>query len=125
MAPTMARLSLSNLSGKSAVRQVQALQLRFSRETLNIVNNLGLTSTQMAKLMKLLNDAISDSVHKELVSHSMTLFHFENLQTCNICSNDCLQKALRDQVIEGLRDGDIQELLQVKDLTLDQAITKC
>lgn len=29
-------------------------------------------------------------------------------------------------VIKGLRDGDIiQELLQVKDLTLDQAITKC
>ena len=33
---------------------------------------------------------------------------------------------LCDQIIEGLRDGDIiQELLQVKDLTLDQAITKC
>ena len=46
--------------------------------------------------------------------------------TCNFCNNDCLQKALCDQIIEGLHDGDIiQELLQVKDLTLDQAITKC
>ena len=37
-----------------------------------------------------------------------------------------MQKALRDQIIEGLHDGDtIQELLQSKDLTLDQTITKC
>ena len=43
----------------------------------------------------------------------------------NFCNNDCLQKALQDQIIEGLQDGDtIQELLQVKDLTLDQAITQ-
>ena len=50
----------------------------------------------------------------------------ELTKTCNFCNNDCLQKALRDQIIEGLLDGEIiQELLQVKDLTLDQAITMC
>lgn len=50
----------------------------------------------------------------------------ELAKTCNFCSNECLQKALRDQIIEGLLDGEtIQELLQVKDLTLDQAISKC
>ena len=50
----------------------------------------------------------------------------ELAKTCNFCNNDCLQKALRDQIIEGLLDGEIiQELLQVKDLTLDQAITNC
>ena len=50
----------------------------------------------------------------------------ELAKTCNFCNNDCLQKALRDQIIEDLHDGDIiQELLKVKDLTLDQAITKC
>ena len=49
----------------------------------------------------------------------------ELAKTCNFCSNDCLQKALRDQIIEGLLDGEIiQELLQEKNLTLDQAITK-
>ena len=49
----------------------------------------------------------------------------ELAKTCNFCDNNCLQKALRDQIIEGLQDGDtIQEqLLQVKDL--DQAIMKC
>ena len=50
----------------------------------------------------------------------------ELVKTCNFCNNDCLRKAIRDQIIEGLLDGEIiQELLQVKDLTLDQAITKC
>lgn len=49
----------------------------------------------------------------------------ELAKTCNFCNNDCLQKVLHDQIIEGLHNGDIiQELLQVKHLTLDQAITK-
>ena len=34
--------SLSGLSAEPAAKQVQALQLRFSRETLNVVDNLGL-----------------------------------------------------------------------------------
>ena len=39
----------------------------------------------------------------------------ELAKTCNFWNNDCLQKALRDQIIEGLLDGKIiQELLQVK-----------
>ena len=50
----------------------------------------------------------------------------ELAKTCNFCNNECMQKALRDQIIEGLHDGGtIQELLQSKDLTLDQIITKC
>ena len=50
----------------------------------------------------------------------------ELTKMCNFCDNDCLQKALRDQIIEGLQDGDtIQEFLQVKDFNLDQAIMKC
>ena len=50
----------------------------------------------------------------------------ELAKTCNFCNNECLQRALRDQIIEGLRDGEIiQELLQTRELTLDQAITKC
>ena len=50
----------------------------------------------------------------------------ELAKTCNFCSNDCLQKAIRDQIIEGLQDGEIiQELLQEKKLSLKQDITKC
>ncbi|XP_064384829.1 uncharacterized protein LOC135333732 [Halichondria panicea] len=47
-------------------------------------------------------------------------------KTCNFCNNECLKRAIRDQIIEGLQDGDtIQELLRASDLTLDQAVTKC
>ena len=42
----LAYQSLSGLSGESAAKQVQALQLCFSRETLNVVENLGLTNAQ-------------------------------------------------------------------------------
>lgn len=47
-------------------------------------------------------------------------------KTCNFCSNECLQKAIRNQIIEGLQDGEaIQELLQIRELTLDETIAKC
>ena len=38
--------SLLDLGGESAAKQLQALQLCFSRETLNLVENLGLTVTK-------------------------------------------------------------------------------
>ena len=49
----------------------------------------------------------------------------ELAKMCNFCNNDCIQRALHDQIIEGLQDGEIiQELLQMKDLTLDQTISR-
>ena len=42
------------------------------------------------------------------------------------CSDGCCQKSIRDQVIEGLLDGDtVENLLQEKDLTLKTTIAKC
>ena len=49
----------------------------------------------------------------------------ELAKTCNFCSADCTQKHLRDQIIEGLLDGDTTEHLQEKDLTLDKTIDMC
>ena len=40
-------MSLSGLSRESSAKQVQALTLCFSRETLTIVNNLGLTTEEL------------------------------------------------------------------------------
>ena len=40
--------SLSGLEGQAAAKQVQALTLCFSRETVTIVDNLGLTPDQRA-----------------------------------------------------------------------------
>ena len=39
-------ISLSGLAGEDAQKQVQALMLCFSRETLSIVQNLGLTEEE-------------------------------------------------------------------------------
>jgi len=48
------------------------------------------------------------------------------VKTCNFCLNDCTQKNICDQLIEGILDGDtVEALLQVKDLTLDKAIQIC
>ena len=45
----LAYRSLSGLANESAAKQVQALQLCFLRDTLNIVDNLGLTTAQRKK----------------------------------------------------------------------------
>ena len=48
------------------------------------------------------------------------------VETCNFCSVACTQKNLRDQIIEGIIDGDtVEALLQEPDLTLAKAISKC
>ena len=139
----LAYRSLSGLSNEPAAKQVQALQLCFSRETLNIVDNLRMTNAQkkdqtqvIAALKQHVEGRINETIErrnlrqrKQLQGESFDDFLFslrELAKTCNFCNNDCLQKALRDQIIEGLLDGEIiQELLQEKNLTLDQAITKC
>ena len=50
----------------------------------------------------------------------------ELTKTCKFCLDECTQKNTRDQIIKGLIDGDtVEELLQEKDLTLANTITKC
>ena len=50
----------------------------------------------------------------------------ELVKTCNFCSNNCTCKNIRNQIIEGILDGDtVEDLLQEKDLTLDRAIQVC
>ena len=49
-----------------------------------------------------------------------------NLQTCKFCSDECIQKNIRDQIVEGLMDGDtVEDLLKESDLTLEATISKC
>ena len=50
----------------------------------------------------------------------------ELVKACNFFSNECIQKNIRDQLIEGILDGDtVEDLLQIKDLNLDKAIQVC
>ncbi len=133
----------SGLSNKSATKKAQALQLCFSRETLHIVENLGLTAAQkkdqaqvIAALKRYVEGQVYETIERrnlrqrtQQAGESFDDFFVslrELAKTCNFCNNDCLQKALRDQIIEGLLDWEIiQELLKEKTLTLEDTITKC
>ena len=47
-------------------------------------------------------------------------------KTCKFCSDECNQKNIRDQIIEGISDGDtVEDLLRERNLSLDMAIAKC
>ena len=126
--------SLSGLSEEPPTKQVQALQLCFSRETLNIVENLGLTAEQkrdqaliIAALKQYVEGRVNETIERrnfrqrsQQVGEAFDdfLVSLRDLaKTCNFCNNECLQKAICDQIIEGLQDN--QELLQVRELTLD------
>ena len=135
--------SLSGLSEESNDKQVKALTLCFSRETLTIVQNLGLNEEERTKVSSVISAIkryveghINESVERrnfrrrsQKSGESFDDFLVslrELVKTCNFCNDECVQKNLRDQLIEGLSDGDtIEALLQEKDLTLDKAISKC
>ena len=47
-------------------------------------------------------------------------------RTCQFCSKECSTKNIRDQIIEGICDGDtVEHLLQQQNLTLDAATMIC
>ena len=135
--------SLSGLDKESAAKQIQALTLCFSRDTLSIVQNLGLTEEQKGSVDETIHaikcyidDHINETVERRNFRQSYQhpgesfddfLVSLRDLvRTCNFCSNACVQQSLRDQIIEGLLDGDtIEALLQEVDLTLERAISKC
>ena len=117
----LAYRSLLGLGSESAAKQVQALHLCFSRETLNIVDRL--TNAQkkdqaliIAALKFYMDGRINETIERrnfrqrtQRVGESFDGFLVslrELAKTCNFCTcdNDCL---LRDQIIEGLdQDGD-------------------
>ena len=132
--------TLSGLSGESEATKVQALTLCFSRETLTVVNNLGLTEEERANadtiitaIKRHVDGHINVSVERRRLRRRMQQpgesfddIHSFIKRACNFCSAACTQKNIRDQIIEGLIDGDtIEHLLQQHNLTLDMTITMC
>ena len=138
-----AYLSLSGLADQDVAKQVQALTLCFSRETVTIVENLGLSDAQrrnvdhiVGAIQRYVEGHINESVERRTFRRRVqqpgeTFDDFlvslrELAKTCNFCSADYTQKHIRDQIIEGLLDADtIEHLLQEKDLTLDKTIDMC
>ena len=134
----LAYFSLSGLDTQDSEKQVQALTLCFSRETLTIVENVGLTGDQRKStaIEAYVNGQINESVERRafrsrVQQEGETFDDFlvslrELAKTCNFCNDECAQKNIRDQIIAGLADGDaVEDQLKEKNLTLDTALTKC
>ena len=135
--------NLSGLKDQTQDMQVQALTLCFSRETLTIVDNLGLSVEQRGKIEDIIQAIrnyveghINESVERRNfrrrrqqpgeVFDDFLVSLRELAKTCKFCSEECTQKNIRDQIIEGLLDGDtVETLLREKDLSLQDTIIKC
>ena len=104
-----AYFSLSGLDGQSNAKQVQALTLCFSRETVTIVDNLGLTTKQLRKTTEIIaaieryvQGQINESVERRnfrrrVQQEGETFDDFlvslrELAKTCSFCSDECTQK---------------------------------
>ena len=132
-----AYLSLSGIGDQVQTKQVQALTLCFTSETLTVVGNLGLSAAQRGNVKDIV--AAVQSYVEGQVNESVERRHFrqckqqqgesfddflvslrELAKTCELCSDECTQKSIRDQIVEGLLDGDtVQDLLQESKLTLE------
>ena len=126
-----------------ADKLVQALTLCFARETVTIVDNLGLTRAQresvedtITAIQQYVDGQVNESVercnfHRRVQQTGETFDDFlvslrELVKTCKFCSEDCLRKNIRDQIIEGHLVGDtVEELLRERDLSLETTISKC
>ena len=138
-----AYLSLSGLDKEPPAKKAQALTLCFARETVTIVDNLGLTADQkksvseiVEAIQRYVDGQVNESVERRnfrrrAQQQGETFDDFlvslrELAKTCKFCSDECTRKNIRDQIIEGIADGDtVEDLLKEKDLSLDTAISKC
>ena len=134
---------LSGLVEEDTAKQVKPLTLCLSRETLAVVHNLGLSEAQMKKpaviieaMQKYVDGHINETMerhkfHRRTQQQGETFDDYlislrELAKTCKFCSDACMQRSIRDQIIEGLRDGDtVEDLLQESELTLTTTVAKC
>ena len=135
--------TLSGLAGEDAATKVQVLTLCLSRETVAIVDNLGLSDEQrnnvdtvIQAIKRHIDGQINESVERrnlrnrtQQLGESFDDFLValrEMTKTCNFCNPQCAQKNIRDQIITGLLDKDtVEHLLRQQELSLDNAITIC
>jgi len=117
--------TLSGLIDESAETKVQVLTLCLLRDTLAIVNNLGLSQKQrndptaiIQAIKRHIDGQINESVERRNLQsrrkqpgESYLVALRELTKTCNFCSDRCTQKNIRDQIIEGLMGQDTVEHL--------------
>ena len=122
--------NLSRLAHQAVEKQVEALSLCLSRETISILHNLGLTTVERTDVRTIIqapqryvDGQINKTVecwnfqrHVQQLGESFNDFLIslrELAKTCHFCSDSCMKKHIRDQIIEGINDADtIEYLLQ-------------
>ena len=129
-------ISLSGLEREAPAKLVQAITLCFACETLTIVENLGLTPEQRSSITAIVSANVDGQVNESVERRNFRrrvqqpgesfddfLVSLRELaKTCKFCSDECVHKSIRDQIIEGVSDGNTEEeLLKEKDLSLDAA----
>ena len=106
---------LSGFVNQDIMRQVKALTLCLSRETLAIVHNLGLSEAQMKKpltIIKAMQRYVDRHINKTMEHHKFRhrtqqqgesfddyLISLRELaKTCRFCSDACMQKVLETKL---------------------------
>ena len=104
-----AYFNLSGLDDQAAEKQVQALTLSFSRETLTIVENLGLTDAQRKSAKEIIttieanvngkiNESVEQRAFRSRVQQEGEMFNDfvvslrELAKTCKFCNDECTQR---------------------------------
>ena len=129
---------VSGLSIEEAATQYNVLRLAFSRETALIVSNLGLSDENKQKVTSIIealtehiegtvNETVEQKAFRKRRQHRGESFDDfritlrDLVRSCNYCSDECTNKAIQDQIIEGISDDDtVEQLLRERKLTLDQ-----
>ena len=118
----MSYCTLSGLANEAAETKVQALTLYLSRETLAIVNNLGLLVEQrkdVDTIIRAIKRHIDGQINESVERRNLRSRRQQTGESCddflvalrNFCSDQCAKKNIRDQIIEGLIDKDTIEHL--------------
>jgi len=133
---------MSGLTGADATEQdrVDFLYQCLTKEGLTVVMNMGLTDAEMAnaatvvtKVEAYINGRVNTTVERRKLRDrrqqagekvdDYVISLRELAKTCAFCNNDCMEAAIRDQLVEGLESAEIvDELLKQRDLTLAKAI---
>ena len=134
---------VNDLEEIDAKKKVALLRLNMVPETVEVVNNLCLSEADKA-----IPDKILDALEKHILGRVNVTMENRNFRkrcqekneafddflvslrqlatTCEFCNDNCRNRAIRDQIVEGHNDQDVvKQLLQVPKLTLDKTIEVC
>ena len=131
---------LSGLDLESAEKQSKVMRFCLDDETLNIVQNAGLSEAQKRRpenIVQAIRNYIYGNVNiymerenfvrrKQNSSESVKKYMVnlrELASSCDFCDEACKDKAIIAQLIRGLKDRTVvTELLKAEELSLDQAV---